>query len=241
MNKPLQAAAIVPDGSPPIHGNPLIAAADTLLLSIAMLAHNARPASITQLQRQLLDLLDDFTDTVEATEPQWLDDSRYALCALIDETLLTTAWGAGDWIPLSLLHKLYNENYSGESFFKRLEQASAQRQSNVPLLEFFHLCLSLGYCGRFQRHRYTDAGIQQLRAQLLAQVAQYGAPTPALSPPLPRLEQNGTSARLPLWIAAVLVTTITLGIHQGLAAYLSAKSEPLLTTIQQLARDSDLR
>lgn len=228
-----------PDESLALHGNPLVAAAETILLTVAMLAHNARPASASRLQRQFLDALDDFTDQIGQSAPQWLDDARYALCALVDETLLNTRWGATDWVPLSLLGRVYNENFSGDAFFDRLEKASAGRQANLPLLEFFHLCLSLGYSGRYQRRRYTDTAVQQVRTQLAALIAQYGPAPPNLSPPLPQRPQGSRPQRLPLWVAAAFLAALLLAVHQGLTGYLASHSSPLVNEIQQLLRQVD--
>jgi len=216
--------------------NPLIQAADPLFLAVALLAQGDPPESASQLQQHLIDALDDFSSVIDASHPDLHDDARYALCALIDETILSTTWGAADWPDLSLLAALYDEDYSGESFFKRLEKTSKQKTQGVLLLEFFHTCLSLGYSGRFSRHRYTPANIEHLRSQVASLISQYRvAPPPALSA-MPPGGTGSQRSHLPLWIMASLLGALTMGIYQGMSWYLQQWSGPVLDVVQALAR-----
>ena len=234
MSPPIE--AISPDGPVTTGVNPLIQAADPLFLAVALLAQGQRPESPPQLQQHLIDALDDFSAAVEASHPELHDDARYALCALIDETLLSTTWGAADWAGLSLLSAVYDEDYSGESFFTRLEKTSKQKTKGVLLLEFFHTCLSLGYSGRFARHRYTPANIEHLRSQVASLITQYrSAPPPPLSP-TPPTYSSGQRTHLPLWIMASLLGALTMGIYQAMSWYLEQWTGPVLDIVQALAR-----
>ena len=48
--------------------------------------------------------------------------ARYALCALIDETVLATPWGSqSTWTTESLLGTLHNETRGGAKFFQILD------------------------------------------------------------------------------------------------------------------------
>ena len=216
--------------------NPLIQAADPVFLAVALLAQGKPPESATDLQQHLIDALDDFSAVIEASHPDLHDDARYALCALLDETILSTTWGAADWANQSLLAAVYDEDYSGESFFKRLEKTSKQKTRGVLLLEFFHTCLSLGYSGRFARHRYTPANIDYLRSQVASLITQYRrTPPPALSP-MPPGNAGNQRRHLPLWIMASLLGALTMGIYQGMSWYLQQWSGPVLDVVQALAR-----
>ena len=154
----------------------------------------------------------------------------------MDETILSTTWGAAEWADHSLLAAIYNEDYSGESFFKRLEKTSKQKNRGVLLLEFFHTCLSLGYSGRFARHRYTPTNIDYLRSQVASLITQYrSTPPPALSPTPPGNVGN-QHRHLPLWIMASLLGALTMAIYQGMSWYLQQWSGPVLDVVQALAR-----
>jgi type VI secretion system protein ImpK len=216
--------------------NPLIQAADPVFLAVALLSQGQRPESPPQLQLRLLDALDDFSAAIESTHPELHDDARYALCALVDETILSTTWGAAEWSGLSLLSAVYDEDYSGESFFQRLEKTSKRKTKGVLLLELFHTCLSLGYSGRFARHRYTPANIEHLRSQVASLITQYRiTPPPALSPTRPS-DSGSRRSHLPLWIMASLLGALTMGIYQGMSFYLEQWTGPVLGIVQALAR-----
>jgi len=214
----------------------LISAAQPLLLAAGILPHAAPPQSVAQLQQTVTALMDQFSNTVDSGQPSLRDGAQYALCALLDELIVSTSWGGPEWPQYSLLSKYYNQDFAGEEFFQRLEKAGKQREGNTWLLEFYHLCLSLGYSGRFHRRRQTDAGIQQLRGQLAALIRQLrshaGMP---LSPPLPS-RKTGRFPALPFWVLASVAAAVTIGIHQAMSWYLARHSEPLLQAIQAIGR-----
>jgi len=216
--------------------NPLISQAQTLLLYSGMLANSSAPQSTRQLQATLIDAVEQFSEAVAATDPEHLDAARYAICALLDETIASSTWGGQAWPQYSLLKKYYEHDYRGEAFFSYLERTGKEREDGVQLLEFFHQCLSLGYSGRFHQRRYTDSKIRHMRSQVAELIEQYRSTAPAsLSPPLdpPRPDR-----RIPLWIIGSLIGAPLLGAYQGMSWHLSQIGDPLLKTIQEMARTS---
>ena len=206
-----------------------------MLLAAGILPRTTRPESTAQLQQILITLLNQFSAEVASSHPSLHDGAHYALCALLDEHIVSTNWGGAEWPQYSLLGKYYNQDFTGEEFFQRLEKASKQREGNTWLLELYHLCLSLGYSGRFQRRRQTEVGIAQLRTQLAALILQIRdhASLP-LSPPLPGAQTQRN--RMPLWVIASLMAALTIGVYQGLSWYLARSSDPLLQAIQAVGR-----
>ena len=226
---------VLPHGWPE-RVNPLISAAQPLLLAAGILPRAAPPVSPQQLQHTLIELLEQFSDTIGNDQPKLLDSAQYALCALLDEILVSTSWGGADWPPYSLLAKYYEQDFAGEEFFPRLEKAGKQRDGNTWLLELYHLCLSLGYSGRFHRRRQTNASMRQLRTQLAALILQVrDHSSRPLSPPAPS-GQTRRFAAVPLWIVASAMAALTIGAHQGLSWYLARSSDPLLQAIQAIGR-----
>ena len=212
----------------------MISEAQPLLLAAGLLAEGTPPDSPRQLQQTLTDALNDFSAAVEASDPGHLHSARYALCALLDETIVSTHWGGIAWPEFSLLHHFHDQDYRGEDFFNLLEKAGRQRHDGILLLELFHLCLSLGYSGRFHQRRQTEASIKYLRSQVAARIEQYrtSAP-PALSQPTTLKHQRRP---LPLWILASLLAAFLLSANLGLSWYLSQAGEPVLKSIQDMAR-----
>jgi type VI secretion system protein ImpK len=79
-----------------------------------------------------------------------VDDIRYALVALIDETMLAKGGALRDfWLPRVLQLRYFNENVAGEAFFQRLE--SVRRDPNRrDVLRVYYLCLMFGFHGQYR-------------------------------------------------------------------------------------------
>lgn len=132
--------------------NPVIAAANPLLMMIPTLRSARAPGDVGATRARLAELVRDF-DAV-AVKQGLPDDqrniARYALCTVIDETIQMTPWGtAANWAQQSLLIHFFKENWGGEKFFQVLDKMSETPSRFTSLLELFYVCLALGFMGRF--------------------------------------------------------------------------------------------
>lgn len=76
---------------------------------------------------------------------------RYIFCSFIDETVMSTSWGAETvWAEHSLLTRFHNETWGGEKVFTILSRLENEPSRYKDLLEFIYLCLSLGFEGRYR-------------------------------------------------------------------------------------------
>ncbi|KXF83062.1 type IVB secretion system protein IcmH/DotU [Enterovibrio coralii] len=76
---------------------------------------------------------------------------RYVLCSVIDEAVMSTAWGADScWAENSLLTHFHNETWGGEKVFSILDKLKNEPERYHQLLAFIFLCLSLGFEGRYK-------------------------------------------------------------------------------------------
>lgn len=76
---------------------------------------------------------------------------RYIFCSFIDETVMSTSWGADSvWAGHSLLTRFHNETWGGEKVFTILSRLENEPSRYKDLLEFIYLCLSLGFEGRYR-------------------------------------------------------------------------------------------
>lgn len=146
--------------------NPVIAAANPLLMMVPTLRTAAAPSDVPTLRHRLIEMLKDFdTQCVQQGLP---DDqrhiARYALCTVIDEAIQMTPWGGtANWAQQSLLIHFFRESWGGEKFFQILDKMAETPSRFVSLLELFYVCLSLGFMGRFQ---LQDAAGRQAVADL---------------------------------------------------------------------------
>lgn len=77
------------------------------------------------------------------------DDIRFALVALIDETVLQKGGPLRDhWLPRPLQLRYFNENIAGEAFFARLEHIRKD-PARSDVLRVYYLCLLFGFRGQY--------------------------------------------------------------------------------------------
>lgn len=156
--------------------NPLVAAANPLLMTLPTLRTASVPGDIGALRNRLLEMVKDFD---AACSKQGIADdqrhlARYALCTVLDEAVQRTPWGgAANWAQQSLLIHFFKENWGGEKFFQILDKMMQTPDRFSALLELFYACLALGFMGRYL---LTDAAgrqaITELRERLHQQIRQ---------------------------------------------------------------------
>lgn len=73
--------------------------------------------------------------------------ARFAICAWIDEKILSSRWIHKDkWQKQQLQRRLYNTTNAGEEFFDRMNELGPHQRD---VREVFYMCLCLGFVGRF--------------------------------------------------------------------------------------------
>ena len=107
--------------------NPLVQAASPLLLLAAQMRETLTPMDVAGLRRHTLEEIRRFEDQARsAGVPDKVGlSARYALCAGLDEAVVSTPWGhQSDWAQHPLLIQLHREAWGGEKFFDMLESIS---------------------------------------------------------------------------------------------------------------------
>lgn len=140
--------------------NRLIAVANPILGGVPHIRHtldDPNPARFLDTMRGQIEAFEANADAA-GIPAESVAVAKYALCALIDESAASTPWG-GDWLKAGLLHSVHGEGWGGEKFFMLLSKMAENPVGNRDLLEFFYVCLALGYEGRY---RVIDDGRRQL-------------------------------------------------------------------------------
>jgi len=76
--------------------------------------------------------------------------AKYAFCAAVDEIILRSDYEIREaWETRPLQLRLFGDQLAGEHFFQRLEDLRAKGAVHLQALEVFHVCLLLGFEGRF--------------------------------------------------------------------------------------------
>lgn len=170
-------------------------------------------------------------------------DAQYALCAFLDESILKG--GAGNIREYVELHpfqyRYFGVHLAGEGFYEKLDSLRKDVSANIDLLELYHLCLALGFEGK-----YSLENRDQLRyvVNTLGQdIHRYrSAPEPRNDGwKLP--DQVGQLLRyeVPLWVYVLLIAVVCLCVYGVLRWWLGSESSDLIEQIQHLFGSRDGR
>jgi type VI secretion system protein ImpK len=162
--------------------------------------------------------------------------ARYALCALLDDSATATPWGRG-WGKEGLVAELHGEASGADKFFALLEQMSADPAKHFELLEFFYVCLALGFEGKYRAGEGGRHALAQARTRLYDLLSQHrpqatgelsarwrGVLVPARRVP----------GALALWAAGSACALIAAAVYLGYSFSLGARSDPVARQIAQL-------
>lgn len=93
--------------------------------------------------------------------------AHYALCATIDDIVLSTRWGgASNWASNSIVSTFHRDVQGGERFFELLEHFHKDPGRNRDILLLLYLCLSLGFKGKLRVSARGALELSQIRDSL---------------------------------------------------------------------------
>lgn len=220
--------------------NPLVQAASPLLLLGGRLRGSLSGMDVPGLRRHALEEVRRFEDQARQSGVQndMVMAARYALCAGLDEAVLSTPWGGqSEWAQNPLLVALHHEAWGGEKFFDVLDRVSRDPAKYLDLMELQYLCLAFGFAGKYQ---VKDRGHEQLAD---VQHALYRRIRTLRPPPEPELSlrwrgledrRNPVIRYVPWWVvaaAALAVAAVTFTLYY---AALARTAEPIQVKLAQL-------
>jgi type VI secretion system protein ImpK len=224
-----------------VGSNTLVSTAWELLTQVVELKGSSGRESLAILNDRLSMGITAFEANAlhEGVEQSQVMSARYVLCSVIDEAVVTTAWGSrSDWSKTSLLSRFHNETFGGEKFFQLLERLSRDPVKHVAMLELMYLCLSLGFEGKY---RVMERGRTQLEAvhdALYRQIRHVRGEQPSAS----MTPEPGGASRARLrdvsikWVALAVLACL-LALYSGYAWVLSQERTTVLQPFQLLAPD----
>lgn len=139
------------------------------------------------------------------------DQARFALCAWVDEAILSSPWQHKNrWLNDQLQRLHYNTTDAGEEFFTRLGNVGLHQRE---VREVFYLCLALGFTGRYC-HSGDEYNLEQVKTSNLKLLlgSSVGLPSLERTDLFPEAHPTGTpeSGKQKIRAGSRLVTTIGL-------------------------------
>src|SRR5688572_27124485 len=220
--------------------DPLVAAAAPVLALAGRLRHAAEGPDPATLRQQLVAEVRSFEERAKAAgvAVDQVAAARYALCATIDEAVLSTPWGArGEWGTQPLLSIFHRETWGGEKFFQLLDRTRADPRTYAGLLELLYTCVSLGFTGKYALDPQGPMQRDRLQHELFEQLRTLrGSPAAGLSPRWQgvRDRRNPLLRYVPLWVVAAAAVAVLAGSYLYFRIQLGRSAEPALTALSQV-------
>ncbi len=230
-------AAIAP---PAVGLNKLVAAAAPVLAAVLRLGDARTAPDPDQLKRGFVAAIRAFEGAALATglDTLSLRSARYALCATVDDLVLSTPWGSrSSWTAQSLTSIFHNEVSGGERFFDILTEMQRDLGRHAEVVELMYVCLALGFEGRYRVMPRGSTALAELREGVFRTIRQRrGAFERELSPHWRGTETawRGGSAGLPAWITAVATLAAACVIYVAFDFSLAGASDIALTRLNAL-------
>jgi type VI secretion system protein ImpK len=217
---------------PTVGANRLVAAAAPVLgATIRLATERGRNPDPERLKRGMVEAIREFERQALTIglDTQSLRAARYALCATVDDMVLSTPWGStSSWTAQSLTSIFHNEVSGGERFFDILEQMQRDLGRHSEVVELMYLCLALGFEGRYRVMPRGPAAMTELRDGVYRTIRQRrGDFERELSPHWRGLatDYKPLGQRIPIWILAVSTLGIACVIYVIFNFLLAASSD----------------
>lgn len=218
----------------------IVSTASTIFALVTQIKQMPRMPQIVPLKNQLLKALEEYAQRMEALaiSKETTGMGKYALCALIDESILSSPWGQqSGWANQGFVLQYYQDTKAGERFFLGLNKLLESPEKNIDVLELFYTCLHLGFRGRYALVQQGEYELDKLKKKLYATIRQFKEkPSPNIS-----THWQGMTISLekpiywlPLWIMLVAFLCCTVIILSVMKASLNKLYLPEMTRVSEL-------
>ncbi|MGF6209408.1 DotU family type IV/VI secretion system protein [Pseudomonas sp. ADAK2] len=208
-------------------------------ISMALIVRKGRQVtSVTAFEASI----DAFFSTLEREarnanySVEQVKDTQYALCAFLDESVLRS--GENDlrrhFELQPLQFRYFGVHLAGEGFFEKIDSLRSDVKQNLDVLEVYHLCLALGFEGKFSLGQKDQ--LRYLANTLGQDIARYRKTPKALSPDWALPDQVSQMLRheVPVWLYLALIALVCVGVYLTLDWLLAKDVAALSEQISQL-------
>lgn len=179
--------------------------------ALFMLKNGNLPQNLTSFTNSVMRFLESFEREAKRLNASSDDIKfcKYAYCAAIDEMVLRSDSDIRDaWERKPLQLVIFGDQLAGEHFFDHLERLRAQGAERVQALEVYHMCLLLGFQGKYMLDGTEK--LQYLTSRVGDEIALHNGKSKGFAPHWARPDELMHKLRheVPLWVIASLFTFI---------------------------------
>ncbi|MBS0315774.1 MAG: type VI secretion system protein TssL, long form [Proteobacteria bacterium] len=221
----------------PVGGSKLLAAAAPVLAAAVRIGADTRGPDLDRFRRGMVDAIRRFEAEALQTglDTRALRAARYALCATIDDLVLSTPWGSSSpWAAQTLTSIFHKEVTGGDRFFDVLDQMQKDFGRNAEVVELMYLCASLGFKGRYRVMQRGEGALTELREGIYRSIRQRrGEFERDLSPHWRGLNtgHRPLGQRVPIWLVGLGTVAIAAVIYVIFDFSLAAASDIAFTEL----------
>jgi len=164
-------------------------------------------------------------------------DAKYAFCAMVDETILSSRLSIREiWQRRPLQLSLFGDQLAGEHVFDKLEKARNGGSSRIQALEVFHMCLLLGFQGKYLLE--GPEKLTYLTGQLGEQIAHIKGKKNAFAPHwrIPDTISHAIKRELPVWVLSAVFALGGLVAYLGMNHWLGAQTRDAMQPYQKIVQ-----
>lgn len=220
--------------------NPLVSAAAPLLLLATGLRRSREHADVAGLHERVVREIKAFERQLVENDVgvETVSAARYVLCTFIDEAVMNTPWGGHSlWAGRPLLLTFHNDTGGGEKFFQMVERVLADREPRRELIEFFYVCLALGFEGKFRISESGRKALAETRERLYARIRTWREESSReLSPSWRGIEDRRYRLvrSLPAWVFVTIAAAVAAGAFLTFHTLLSTAVAPVMAQLNDV-------
>lgn len=206
---------------------------------LSLLRHGSVPPGETEFAASIRSFLDAFSSEARALHmaTEDIEDAKYAFCAALDETILASSFPLRDaWErrPLQLL--LFGDQLAGEHFFDKLEQLRLKGAERLQALQVFHMCLLLGFRGRYALEGADR--LPYLAARLGDEITHLRGKGRGFAPRAARPDNiaHKLQSNAPYWIAGGIFVLAAFATFGAMRYSLASSTESALAAYQDVVK-----
>lgn len=162
---------------------------------------------------------------------------KYAFCATVDEAILMSQFKVRDaWQRQPLQLQFFGEQLAGEQFFAKLEALRREGASRVQILEVFHMCLLMGFQGKYLIE--GSEKLNYLTARLGDEIAHLRGSRAAFAPHWapPDQVRNRLKNEVPLWVIGSVFALLGVLAFTAMRWQLGRSTERDLAAYQEVVK-----
>lgn len=206
---------------------------------LSLLRNGSAPPGEAEFAAAIRSFLDTLGNEARALRiaAEDIEDAKYAFCAALDEAILASNFPLRDaWErrPLQLL--LFGDQLAGEHFFDKLEQLRLKGSERLQALQVFHMCLLLGFRGRYALEGADR--LSYLAARLGDEIAHLRGKGKGFAPRAARPDNiaHKLHSNTPYWIAGAVFALAALASFGTMRHSLDSSTAATLAAYQDIVR-----